>query len=119
MKEECFAEADTGERMFFYSRHMKGHVMKEYKYDPTDGGSCNIGLFCSTLIFFANGTHLLFCLTLQCGDARERLDKELLVRFLWLLATALGQLVSHAVSPGLNCSCWFVCGVCQPRGLNC
>jgi len=32
---ECFPEADTGERMFGYSRHGKGHVMKEYKYDPT------------------------------------------------------------------------------------
>ena len=25
----CFAEADTGERMFCYSRHVKGHVMKD------------------------------------------------------------------------------------------
>jgi hypothetical protein len=23
----CFAEGDTGERMFCYSKHMKGHVM--------------------------------------------------------------------------------------------
>jgi hypothetical protein len=26
-----------GERMFGYSKHVKGHLM-EYKYDPTDSG---------------------------------------------------------------------------------
>ncbi|KRY67946.1 hypothetical protein T4D_4290 [Trichinella pseudospiralis] len=25
---------DTGERMFGYSKHMKGPLVKEYKYDP-------------------------------------------------------------------------------------
>jgi hypothetical protein len=35
---ECFPEADTGERMFGYNRHVKGHLMKEYKYDPTESG---------------------------------------------------------------------------------
>ena len=34
----CFPEADTGERMFGYSRHMKGRLMKEYKYDPQTVG---------------------------------------------------------------------------------
>jgi len=45
----------------------------------------------------------------------EKLAKELLVRFLWLLAasTALDQLVSLVVSSGLNCPCWFMCGDCQ------
>jgi hypothetical protein len=37
-RKKCFPEADTGERMFCYSRHVKGPVMKEYKYDPTDSG---------------------------------------------------------------------------------
>jgi hypothetical protein len=27
---ECFAEVGTGQRMFFYSRLMKGHMMKDY-----------------------------------------------------------------------------------------
>jgi hypothetical protein len=27
-----------GERMFGYSKHVKGPGMKEYKYDPTDSG---------------------------------------------------------------------------------
>jgi hypothetical protein len=33
----CFPEADTGERMFGHSNHMKGHLM-EYKYDSIDRG---------------------------------------------------------------------------------
>jgi hypothetical protein len=36
--EECFLEADTGERMFGYSKHVKEYRMKDYKYDPTDSG---------------------------------------------------------------------------------
>jgi hypothetical protein len=28
----------TWERMFGYSKHMKGPMMKEYKYDRTDSG---------------------------------------------------------------------------------
>jgi hypothetical protein len=35
--EHYFPEADTSERMFGYSKHMKG-VLMEYKYDPTDSG---------------------------------------------------------------------------------
>jgi hypothetical protein len=34
---ECCPEADTGERMFCYSKHVKRLSMKEYKSDPTDG----------------------------------------------------------------------------------
>ena len=55
---EGFAEADTGERMFCYSRHVKGHVMKEYKSDPTDTGRRSTGLLCSTSLLFTNGTHV-------------------------------------------------------------
>jgi hypothetical protein len=35
---KTFPEADTGKRMFGYSRHVKGCLMKEYKSDPTDSG---------------------------------------------------------------------------------
>jgi hypothetical protein len=45
--EDSFPEADRGERMLFYSKHMKGHVMKEYKCDLID-----IGLVCSASLFF-------------------------------------------------------------------
>jgi hypothetical protein len=56
---ECFPEADTGKRMFCYNRYMKGHVMKEYKYDPTDSGSLSIGLVCFASLFFTKDTHVL------------------------------------------------------------
>ena len=48
---DCFPEADTGERMFGYSKHVKGHLMKEYKYDPIDSGgqALSFGLVCSAL----------------------------------------------------------------------
>lgn len=62
----CFPEADAGERMFCYSKHVKGRVMKEYKYDPTDSGSSSIGLLCTILLFFAKDKNVLVCLTLLC-----------------------------------------------------
>ena len=34
-----------GERMFGYSKHVKGHLM-EYKYDPTDSGGQHRALVC-------------------------------------------------------------------------
>jgi hypothetical protein len=45
-------EANTGERMFLYSKHMKRPAIKDYNYDPTDSGrrALNIGLFCSTML---------------------------------------------------------------------
>lgn len=44
----CFPEADTGERMFGYSRHVKGGLIKEYKRGGR--GALNLGLVCSALI---------------------------------------------------------------------
>jgi hypothetical protein len=37
--------------MFGYSKHVKGHLMKEYKYDPIDSGgqALSFGLVCSAL----------------------------------------------------------------------
>jgi hypothetical protein len=60
---EYFPEADTGETMFCYSKHVKAHVMKGYKYDPTDSGSWNIDLVSSALLFFTNNLHVLVHLT--------------------------------------------------------
>jgi hypothetical protein len=62
---ERFPEADTGEGMFWYSRHMKGLLMKEYTNDPTDSGTTalSIGLVCSSSIFFTNDMHVLARLT--------------------------------------------------------
>ena len=63
--EDCFPEADTGERMFAYSKYVKGHLVGEYKYDPTDSErrALSFGLVCSALLFFDKDTHVLVCLT--------------------------------------------------------
>jgi len=49
----------TGERMFGYSRHVKGPVVREYKHDPRDSGrgALSLGLVGSALLFFSNNTH--------------------------------------------------------------
>ena len=51
--ERLFPEADTGERMFGYSRHVKGRLMKEYKYDPTDSGrgGVSFGFLCLVILW--------------------------------------------------------------------
>ena len=63
---ESFPEADIGERMFGYSKHMKGPRMNKYKYDLTDNGALSFGLICSTSLFFAKDMHVLVC---QIGRA--------------------------------------------------
>jgi hypothetical protein len=60
---DCFPEADTCERMFLYSRHVKGHVMMEYSYDLTDSGSLSIGLVYSASLFLTDNMHVLVHLT--------------------------------------------------------
>jgi hypothetical protein len=62
---DCFPEADTGERMFGYSKHMKECLMKECSYESTDSGrrALSIGLVCSASLFFINNTHVLVLLT--------------------------------------------------------
>jgi hypothetical protein len=46
----------TGEMMFLYSNHVKGPVIKECKYDPTDSERLaqSIGLVWTTLLLFDN-----------------------------------------------------------------
>jgi hypothetical protein len=46
---ECFPEADIGEMMFEYSKHMEGCLMREYKYDPT-GWEMSFGLLHLTIL---------------------------------------------------------------------
>ena len=83
----CLAKADTGETVFEYSRHVKGHLMKEYKYDPRDCGrqALSIGLVCSASLFFANnsngltGSPYIALLSSTCGNAAiEKLAKNFL-----------------------------------------
>ena len=51
--------------MFEYIQHVKRHLMKKYKYDPTESGrdALSLGLVCSTSLFFTNNNHVLVCLT--------------------------------------------------------
>lgn len=55
----------TEDKNVFLRKTVKGGLMREYKYDPTDSGrrarSC--GLVCSVLLFFANDSPILICLT--------------------------------------------------------
>ena len=62
---DFFPEADMGGRMFGYSRQLRGCMMKEYKYDPTDsvGRALNLGLVCVTSPFSTKDTHVLVPLT--------------------------------------------------------
>ena len=74
---ECFPEADTGERMFCYSKHVKGLMMKKYKNDPHRQLACerwfallhlavvHIGQACIGLPYIA-------LLSSTCGNAIER-----------------------------------------------
>jgi hypothetical protein len=112
----------TGERMFCCSRHMKGHVMfrKNINMTPLTVGAR--ALVCFTLPCYTLLTTQMYGFTLYCTDElclwwchRENLVRELLLRFLrpFVASTALSQLVSLAVSSGLNCSCWFMYGDCQ------
>jgi hypothetical protein len=57
-------EVDTGERVFGYSRHVKGLLMKEYKYYPTESGrwALSFGLVCSASLSFAKAMYVLVCL---------------------------------------------------------
>lgn len=59
--ERLFPEAGTGERMFGYIKHLKEHLMKDYKYDPTDSGrrALSLGLVCLASLFFSNNMHIL------------------------------------------------------------
>ena len=116
---DSFFEADTGERMFWYSEHVKGPGMKEYKYDPIDSGrwARSLGLVCSALLFFSKDTHVLVCLTLHCWATFVVIpERNSTKKFSWGSGGFLLLLRESLVSSGLNYSCWFICGVCLPRG---
>ena len=118
---ECFPETATGERMFCNRRQVKEHVMKEYKYDPTDSGSS----------LFINHMTCMYWFTLHCVAELHlwwHLREELAKGFcgsLWLPQPqaswrALSFLLDWTSFAGscmvtakwLDYSCWFACGVC-------
>ena len=62
---DCFPDADILKKLFGYSRHMKGHLMKEFRVDVTDvkRPALSLALVCSGSLFLAKDTHILVCLT--------------------------------------------------------
>jgi hypothetical protein len=62
---EGFPEVDTGERMFCYSKHMKGHTVREYLTPQTVEGSTEhwFGLLCLAILFVC----LFVCLFVETG----------------------------------------------------
>jgi hypothetical protein len=96
----------------------------------TDSGrrALSFGLVCPASLFFIM-THmyrfvLVMLLISTCGNAtiERNLPKnccEVPVVGCHFSGLASGWLASLAVSSGLNYSCWFVPGVCLPRGLVC
>ena len=109
--EDCFPEADTGERMFAYSKYVKGHLVGEYKYDPTDSGrgALSLGLVCSASLFFAKDTNVLVQLVIMppLRETCPRTAREVTGAACSFSSLASGQLARMVVSSGLNynCSC--------------
>ena len=68
-----FLQSGHNKRMFWYSKHVEGCLMKEYKYDPTDSGrwALSIGLVCSTSLFrhACIGSPYIALLSSTCGNA--------------------------------------------------
>ena len=125
---ECFPEADTGERMFGYSKHVKGPVMKEYKHDPADRGrgalATSSSLACSpysllTTLMYWFVLHSVVEPNIERNSPKENLTREVPVAACRFCSLPLGWVASLVYSSGLNYSCWFLPGVCLPRGLVC
>lgn len=117
---EYFAEADMGEKMSSYSKHMKGCMMfrKNINMTPTNSQSSNIGSICSTLlVLHMSGMYwfILHWIAELClwFLHREKLGNYRLLWFLWLLAASAESslLVSLQDSSRWNCSCSFMCCV--------
>jgi len=97
----------TGERMFGHSKHTKGCLMKEYKYDPTDSGR-------GTLVWFAlpryssltTHTHIwlpyIELLSSTCNNAA--IDRNSSKSCLWGSCGTLPLLQPHLKLIGESCT---------------
>jgi len=129
------AEADTGENMFCYSKHVNGYLMlgRNINMIPETVGS---RVYWFAVLYFAilrwrhaciSLLYSVLCAVELClwWQHRERFSTELLVRFLLLLTTSsVGSiwLVSLKVSSGLNGPYWFLYGLvydCLIMGGDC
>jgi hypothetical protein len=62
---DCLPEADTGERIFAYSKHMKRLLMNEYKYDPHTVGDEHLALVWFALPHYSLSKMCKYCFTLH------------------------------------------------------
>lgn len=114
----------TGERMFWYTKHVKGSVMmKVSKYHPIDSGrrALSIDLVCSTSLFFASYMHVLVFLTqhsvvelnfwehqLPLRETRPGTAHEVPMAACCFCGHTSGWLASLLVSSDSNYSFWFL-----------
>jgi hypothetical protein len=123
----CLAKANTWKTVFLKQTQVQGCLVvadtwkdtwwRSNKYGPTDSGrgALSLDLVCSISLFFTKDLHVLFCFTVHCWAQLviSPTLRETCPRTAWEgLATACcfwglasGQLVSLAVSLGLNYSC--------------
>jgi len=112
---ECFTEADTDERIFCYSRHVKECVMFRKNINMTPQTAGTRALVCLALSYWSLLTTHMHCFPSHCilvtslRKTHWRTSGEVPVASCPFCG--LGQLVSLVVSSGLNCPCWLVCGV--------
>jgi hypothetical protein len=130
----CFAEADTGERMVCYSRHVKGWVTFRRNINMTPQTVGAGALVCSASLRYSSLTAHMYWFTLHCIVELSWwwLDRNLTKNFSWgscsflllLWPRLVGEpcgffwielplliLVWYLLS-GLVCSCWIVSGDC-------
>ena len=100
-----------GERMFCYTKHVKGHMMfrRNINITPDSGNQALLRLVPLHCYHTCIGSPYIVLLSFACGDVIERNSPK---NFSRGSPTVLGWLVSLEVSSGLNYSCWFVLRVC-------
>jgi len=113
---DCFPEADIGERMFVYSKHLKGHL-KKYKHAHSQWEMSTETWFVlfhfiflckwpacigSPYIVLLSSTYLI---TPPLRETRPRTSLEVPAAVCSFCGLALGWWVSLAISSGFNYSC--------------
>lgn len=93
-------------------------------------GKLSTGLVWFASLFFTNDMPVLVHLTLHSWALLVALAKELLMGFLCYFHSSLLLVHVWCLPSGLDCRCWFMCGVCREdwtagalfgiaTGLNC
>jgi hypothetical protein len=123
-----FLQSGHNKRMFWYSKHVEGCLMKEYKYDPTVGDRH------WALVWFAPPrcslltTHMywfvLYCVELKLWQRchREKFVQGVLVKFLWQFAISAalswaGWRVSRFLQDWITVAGLYLMSACKRTGL--